>query len=594
MTPTLPGDILQKFTGRDIAEVTSWARSLPERFFDKDGHLRIHPVASQYRLDRENFISSLMRFLYDFVRHDEHGNIVYYKLHLDSDYEALSDQVLVKMVTRWFDTVFKSSPDSEVRSTCKNILNHVEKTANVRNRVIKIFDGAYYDANKGDIVDEYKDGCFCQLVGPNTAADRSGHDNGREYLKGIAKQSFYEMSEILDSKISEGYTQFGQFYRELPINYEFIKEWANERVPEWKDRYWDIMTMYSTMFFRKLPKRIYDLNGKGRCAKSTALDLLSFEWGVLAASVRISDFANRDVNNELAYCFINIPDEEKVSGVLSSDACANFKTLSTHKGLFVGVKNKGPVWVDGQFMMVIAGNGAPKWPPKESEPCMQRIIFIKFTNFFGTNDTTDFDFIEDVILKNPEMYARFIGERLALARFFSVKGRQMFISNDAKSVNEYLSVDDNSISLYHRLWNKYYDGVSNLNFHYDDYRYCCEAFGWVIQSREEFRQTEIELHANKPTPIRLENGKSVRCVRVPKYKPARILHPKLYIPEHGTAESLHSLGQSVVAVFAKAEEEAKMQEMEKKMETQEDMIKLLGKKGTKALLGDNYIEEEDE
>lgn len=577
----------EKF-GRSAQEMLEFAERLPERYFDqKSGLFKIDPTKAGSKADRENFMSSLIRTLYDFVRHEGSTEIIYYKKHSESDYAPLSDTILVNIVTAWYDVFFANSISSEVSSACKNIKNHITKTANIRNQIIKIMDNAYYNASTGELVNTYNDGCFCQLDGTNKAFKGS-----TKYID-IIKESFGEMKGVLEAKSEGGTKQFGQFYKDLPVNYEFVKDWANESVPNWQDRYWDIMTMFSIPFFRKMPKKIYDLNGKGRCGKSTALDLLKFEWGNLAASVRISDFDNRDVNNELAYCFINIPDEEKVSTTIPSGACANFKTLATHKGIYVGVKNKGPIWVDGQFFMVIAGNGAPKWPPKESEPCMQRIIFIKFTNFFGGNDTTDFDFIDDVIMSDPEMYARFIGERLAIANYFSESGRQLFISEDSRAANEYLSVDDNSIAIYHRMWNKYFDGVSNLEFHYEDYRNCCSAFGWVMQTKSEFRQTEIELHANKPVPIKL-NGKSVRCVRVPKYKPASILYPDLVVEGHGTAGRLHEAGQSVVAIYEKAAEERRMKEMERKLDSQDEMLKYLGSKQAKALLGDDYMGDEDD
>ena len=148
------------------------------------------------------------------------------------------------------------------------------------------------------------------------------------------------------------------------------------------------------------------------------------------------------------------------------------------------------------------------------------------------------------------MFARLMGQLFAIAQFFSKGDREVFISADMVNANEFLATENNSLELYYNAFYTFFDGVSNLNLHYKDYSLCCKEFGWTIQSESAFRQRFVGLHSNKPTVQKI-GGVNVRCVRTPKFTPARILTKATKEEGYGDVEDMHENGVSIIAVKQK-------------------------------------------
>ena len=242
--------------------------------------------------------------------------------------------------------------------------------------MFRLADGLFYVPDEqNSIVSLLPEGkeCFFTLEGAYSLF------NGSEEMTNLLMESYRDFMKILNNPKYKN-LQFKDFYDELPMDFDWVKLWADDSVDGFVDRYWDIMIAFSSPFHKKLVKRVYLLDGFTRTGKSSCRDLLVYIFGYdQIAEVRVPDYSNYHVNNKLAYCCINAPDEEK-GGVVSKEACANFKTLATKGSVLLAVKNKQPILADGQFMSFHPSNSNIEWPDTESGPCLKRCLIIKFFN----------------------------------------------------------------------------------------------------------------------------------------------------------------------------------------------------------------------
>ena len=537
--------------------------------YKKDDVVCIDPMKSTEKMKRDDFIKRLTMFLWEFQTDPDniHGDMFYGRKRFagfgttDTDFTPMDKDDIKDIVHDIWSSVFNCTPQNEIRACADNVAASIRERADTHNKCWRISPDFYYASDQG-VTSYLLKGkkAYHRLEGAYNLIESS--DTQRVML-----DEYDKWRELLDKMAAE-HGDFSKFYDQLPMDFDFVKTWANPNVPRSTERYWDMMVALAVPFFKKLPKKVYFLNGPSRSGKSAFVNLLHYIFGRRNTStVRLSDLDNWDVNNVLAGTLLNAPDEE-LGGEISLKAAAVFKTIATHgrdhEELSLAKKNssKGITMIP-DFMCYFPSNSIPKFPDKESGPCMKRAMVIIFSADLSHLDNGNKDFIEGTIEANPEMFAKLMGQIFAIAQFFSQGDREVFISADMANANEFLATENNSLELYYNAFYTFFDGVSNLNLHYKDYSLCCKEFGWTIQSESAFRQRFVGLHSNKPTVQKI-GGVNVRCVRTPKFTPARILTKTTKEEGYGDVEDMHEAGVSIIAV--------KQKKLRLQMEAQEEAM----------------------
>lgn len=556
-------------TARDFIYECS---NFPATYF-KDDQFNIHRTRPADRANRDDFIKRVALYLFDFRRHPREKHIVFFKRCKETVYKRATEETLSTELNLLWEFFFQCTPTREVDECAKNILRNVEETADVRNRTYRIADGLFFSPDDKNALfvtpPEGKD-CFFTLEG---AYETIGQK--KEYVS-LLKKSYDDFLGLLDSPGRRD-LQFRNFYEDLPRDFKWIETWSDTDVPGSTERYWDMMVAFSTPFFKKLIERSYLLDGKTRTGKSSFHDVLIYLFGTDNSSqVMITDFANYHVNNALAYCCINSPDEEQ-GGIVPKAACPIFKTFATKRGVSLPVKNKQPIWADGQFMSFHPTNSNLQWPDTESGPCLKRCLIIKFFKNLEHLDLRGKTFVEATLAERPEEFAKFLGQVFALATYFSRDEKAFFISEQMESANEYVSKETNSLVLYYNYFFKFFDAVSNDDFLWDDYVRACWAYGWTQQGKDAFRRQFDSLLMQKSVPRKI-NNKSVRYKRAPKFSSPQVLYPdytvtianeaaQIFSTPYGDANQMHKDGLSVVATLWEIEEQRRASDELRRLES---------------------------
>lgn len=555
--------------------------TFPRSYF-KDGHFNIRRTDSKDRSNRDDFIKRTALLLFDFRKHPEERTLVFFKRKSEKVFNRCTEVSLAEELNVLWEFFFQCTPTREVDECARNILRNVKESADIRNRTYRIADGLYFSPDdKNALFTSPPEGkeCFFTLEGAYATIGKSN-----EYSSLLLK-SYNDFLCILDSPKNKD-LQFENFYKELPRNFEWITTWSATDVPGAVERYWDMMVAFSTPFFKKLIERYYLLDGKTRTGKSSFHDVLVYLFGTNnSAQVMITDFANYHVNNALAYCCINSPDEEQ-GGVVPKAACPVFKTFATKRGASLPVKNKQPIWCDGQFMGFSPTNSNLQWPDTESGPCLKRCLIIKFFKNLAHMDLRGKTFVEATLAERPEEFAKFLGQVFALATYFSREEKNFFISSQMEAASEYVSKETNSLVLYYNYFFKFFDAVSNDDFLWEDYVRACWFYGWTQQNKDAFSRQFDSLLMQKASPRKL-NNKSVRYKRAPKFSSPQVLYQdytivitnevaQTYSMPYGTAEQMHKDGLSVVATLWNIEEQRKAAEELKRLESLGEQLTLEG------------------
>lgn len=545
--------------------------TFPQAYF-KDAQFNIHRTKGADKPNRDDFIKRVAMYLFDFRRHPEEKTIVFFKKHSGTVFRRATEDALAEELNDVWEFFFQCTPTREVDECARNILRNVKEEADIRNRVYQVADGLFFTPDDSDalcrVLPEGKD-CFFTLKGSYDTL------TGEEYT-GLLEKSYYDFLGLLDSPEYKE-LQFKNFYADLPRSFKWVETWSATETPGSVERYWDMMVAFSTPFFRKLIERAYLLDGKTRTGKSSYHDVFVFLFGRENVSeVKITDFANYHVNNALAYCCINSPDEEQ-GGLVPKAACPIFKTFATKRGVSLPVKNKQPIWADGQFMSFHPTNSNLEWPDTESAPCLKRCFTIKFFKNLEHLDLKGRTFAEFTFTEHPEELAKFLGQVFALATYFSREDKDFFISEQMEIANEYISKETNSLVLYYNYFFKYFDAVSNDDFLWEDYQYACWTFGWTQQGKDAFSRQFDSLLMQKSSPRKI-NNKSVRYKRVPRFSSPQVLYPdyeivladefaRTYSTPYGNAAKMHKERLSVVATLHEIDEQRKAADELKRLES---------------------------
>lgn len=531
---------------------------------EKDGKFYVRKDVKKFsgndsKVKRDDFVKRTIFTIYKFSYNDDDISDIYFRRADEQSYHRLSPdgRELRDLVNSLFEKFFGATPQGEVNSCIKNIMNNVGEVAELHNGMWYICHDLFWDSERCELNKSFGDTRI-------PAFRELGSCKGLgETERAALIRSFDEWRDRLSNHLDE---DFKDFYMTLPMDFDFIKVWAGpipdgddleslyENNRSYVDKYWDILCSYSTLFMKNKPPIAYMLIGNARGGKSSMVNSLHYLVGNNNSSrTRIVDMADWSVNNTLASCMLNAPDEEPAEQP-SAAAKANFKSIIAHENTLVKVKNaRMPKMVRPDFISFFPMNSLPNWG-SDSDACMKRSRPIMFMNDLSKLDHKPKDFIAETF--TPEFTAKFLGAVLALTWFFG-QDKEMFYSDTMLSSIDYVSESVNSSQLYYRYFKKYCFGYGTLGLLYSDYKNFCSARGYEAESKEVLKQ-RFFIEGQARTKISINNTMvNIYAGESKNVDDKAILHDKTIVPNYGNlADCVMKYGMSYVDYLDNVHEKA--------------------------------------
>lgn len=501
---------------------------------------------------------TVVHYIYEFACNNDDSEDLYYrerKMGQEEPFRRVppskNGSWLRKQIQPLYQAFFHIAPASETKACLENIYQSIMKVADLNNGLWYLCPGLFWDAEA------------CTLV-------PMGGLHGREVYKEISstsqtpgvdlnliKKEFDRWVSIFSSYRGE---RFEDFYQELPVEYEVVRDWAKEGSAGWVDRYWDTCIATSTIFMYNKPPIMYMLKGKTRNGKSAYVEHLH---GLVGRSqttqLTLPDLADWSLNNTLFGSLLNAPDEDPAAK-LDAKATAAFKTLASKGEMDIQVKYSSiPLRVRPRFMMFDPRNELPTFFG-DPIPCLKRIKFIFFLNDFSKRDDLPTDFWKEKFLDNPELLSRYVGFILSLSKYFSEHG--MWYSKTMEASADYVAETVVSTNLYYRIWKTFYAGYESFDLLKHDYINFCKERGYEVNDesvlRSEFFQEgqnfKKRYYAGTKTKVYMyttEDDYSTETYNLGKH----ILCRDEHIRGYGKAKDIVERGMSCVDILKKQADE---------------------------------------
>ena len=426
---------------------------------------------------------TVTHLIYEFAYNKDDSKDLYWRRRKDGPDAPFSrvpvDREGIKVkkdVRRLYSLFFKISPAAETKACVENIIQSVDKEADLANGLWYTCPNLFWDAES------------CALVPPTALGGREVYKEiGSTSLtpgvdSGLIMGEFNRWTEMLDS---EG-KSWENFYRELPTELDFMKVWAKEGSQGWVDRYWDTCIATATNFMYNKPPIMYMLKGKTRNGKSAYVSHLHGLIGRhQTTDLTLADLADWSMNNALFGSLMNAPDED-LAGELNAKATAAFKTISAKTEMKVPVKYSSmPLRVIPRFMIFDPRNDPPKFFG-DPIPCMKRIRFIFFLNDLTKLDNKPKNFWKETFEDNPGLLSRYVGFLLALAKYFSE--HEMWYSKTMMASSDYMAETIASTTLYYKYFTTFYAGFESWDILKRDYYNFCRERGYTPNEEAILRQ----------------------------------------------------------------------------------------------------------
>lgn len=506
---------------------------------------------------------TILNYVYEFAYNDDDPQDIYYRERSKGAQEPFrrvppskDGSWLKKKIIPLYQIFFRLTPAAEIKACMDNIYQSVMKPADLDNGLWYTCPDLFWDAEGATLIDE--SGLHNREVYKEIGAT--------SYTPGVdaslIKEEFDRWGSIFAEYEDENTRRdFEEFYKELPVDYQFVKAWAKEGSNGWLDRYWDTCIATATNFMYNKPPIMYMLKGKTRNGKSTYVDHLHNLIGRhQTTDLTLPDLSDWSLNNTLFGSLMNAPDEDPASK-LDAKATAAFKTLASKGEMKVQVKYSSiPLRVKPRFMMFDPRNELPEFFG-DPIPCLKRIKFIFFLNDFSKMDNLPTDFWKETFTDHPEMLSRYVGFLLALAKYFSE--HEMWYSKTMEASADYVAETVVSTNLYYRIWKTFYAGYESFDILKKDYINFCRERGYEVNNeavlRSEFFQEgqnyKKRYYAGSKSKIYMyttEGDYSTESYKMGR----RILCRDEYIPGYGTAKDIIDRGMSCVDILKKQADDA--------------------------------------
>lgn len=499
---------------------------------------------------KRDLVKRVVMFLYEFRRHPENPTNYFCKK-FDSDIFKPFDKdskFINDIVNRVFVALFTIAPHKDVSATVDEIMDSVQEPANLDSGIIKVADKLFWHQKGGYLSSgELKENeeCFYELfdspVSTQFPTINLTYEDGRKIYERYMKV----WEDWILPHYQEG-KNFGDFYHDLPMEYEFIKVWADPSKEGFQDRYWDLLLAVVSSFLYKKPVASYFLLGNARGGKSSYTKMLHLIFGRNNTSTLcLSELSDKHKNLALASTLLNAPDEE-MEATLSAEDMKNYKSLSAHEYLELSVfYSQNPKKIATNFMMYLPSNALPKFNGSGAEACMKRAKVIMFGADLSKMDSKPGNFIKDTF--TPELLDDLLGTILAFAKFFTEK--EFWWSPAMLSSNEFVSSTISPSEIYFREWNRFFDGASSASVIYEDYKQWCRANDLKWEAMDVIKNRFMALLSKKRTSYYDSEAKQrVNIYRDPSGK--YVMHDGFIVPRvKETVSELHESEKSAVHIM---------------------------------------------
>lgn len=508
---------------------------------------------------------TLTHCIYEFAYNKDDSKDIYWRKRVDGPSAPFSrvpvdreGPKIKKEVRRLYELFFKISPSAETKACVDNVLQSVDKEADLANGLWYTCDNLFWDAENCSLVppealnkrEVYKEiGSTSRTPGTDPTLISEEFNRWTELFAYSSTHSIY--GRPLDTE-----RDWEAFYKKLPLDYDFVKIWANEGTNGWVDRYWDTCIATATNFMYNKPPIMYILKGKTRNGKSAYVSHLHGLVGRhQTTDLTLPDLADWSLNNALFGSLLNAPDED-LAGELNAKATAAFKTISAKTEMKVPVKYSSmPLRIIPRFMIFDPRNDPPKFFG-DPIPCMKRIRFIFFLNDLTKLDNKPKDFWKETFEDNPVMLSKYVGFLLALAKYFSE--HEMWYSKTMMASSDYMAETIVSTTLYYKYFTTFYAGFESWDILKRDYYNFCKERGYTPNDEAILRQEFFQEGQNykrryypgtkeKTYMYTTENSYSKETYSSGKH----ILCKKEPIPQHSNAGDVVDSGMSCVDILAK-------------------------------------------
>lgn len=271
----------------------------------------------------------------------------------------------------------------------------------------------------------------------------------------------------------------------LPRHFKFIEEWANNN----PGLYWDLMTIPATVFLKEKPSVSFFLSGSAMNGKSSYLGLIHTVLGSSNTTrVKLSEMGKWHLNTMLQYTIFNAPDDEGDEMLENEESAKLFKSIASHATIPLPImRSQAPMMLHADFMSAHPMNAFPDWGTTSSSSALtRRTCLIPFTADFRNTPPTkpSGNFARDTF--TPAILAKFIGEVLALASFYSEHPIKW--SATAESLKGQVEAENDTARLYKKSFLEYFNGFQSMKMLHNDYTLWCRSHGYSnILTQEQLK-----------------------------------------------------------------------------------------------------------
>lgn len=401
----------------------------------------------------------------------------------DGVYRLLTQSDLHALARDTYISLFGVGDVDKIKKAAEAIKLFINKEIDeVTSDMVQVAPGVYWDGEIGELVTGEPDeerACFHRLF------------NTRYPSKHIVQVDMSNMKQLLMSFYKEQ-VAFLEAHKpeELPLEFDFIKTWANGAA----DVYVDLLRSIAYCFLKKKPVGSYILIGERRNGKSSFIGLLHTIFGDQNTSmVRLPQLSDPHYSHQLLHTMLNAPDEEDDKLITAQ---ADFKSIADHGTLTIPVmRSNEPVNLRADFMCFYPMNHMPEWKGSGAGACLKRSLVIPFYADLSKYDKANDNFAESTF--TPTTMAKLMGTVFALAHYYTT--HDLGFSATMQREQTILEEEQDSAFEYRAEFLKYFDGFVSKKELYQDYVNWCKTFDRRIVTKREFDFLWREIYSHRTT-----------------------------------------------------------------------------------------------
>lgn len=411
------------------------------------------------------------------------GNNYYQRQHGSTLFRKMDEQDMINLCRQWYLSMWGMPTGKDLASAVRTLeANIMAELPEIDDRYIQITRDLLWDTDVSGFVNT-KEMDNAPVVFRKLFDTKH---NSKHTVK------IPELSDELETHLMERYHSIlhelegGAFVEHI----EPIRTWSDGN----HDVYLDIMRCLASIFTYKKPVGAFLLIGPRRNGKSAFVGMVRTLLGdENCSAVRMSQLGDPHIANTLATAMFNAPDEEDDT-MLKEQAL--FKTMCDHGDVFLPVLySQEPLKVACDFMCAFPMNHMPQFKGSGAAACITRSLVIPFYADLSQYDKQNYNFAEETF--TPVFMVELLANTLAYATYYS--SHPWEFSKTMDRAREGIEEEVESMSIYRKSWQKYFDGFQSFNQLYEDYVNWCKIHDYKICSKKDCRMQWMKYLANKKT-----------------------------------------------------------------------------------------------